>query len=216
MELQSFINQNDDYLHKLKKQNVYLRKYTHLGLCIIKTYYNREYDYVKNPWLKYCRGAVINLQTNRLVCIPPCKATKESNNIQEIIENYDESNIYEPLLDGTMINMFYHNDEWLISTRSNIGGKNSWDGNRSFLELFLEINGNDWFSKLNKEQCYSFLLIHKNNRNVSFVNFNQIFLIESYKFTKEGFYKEKIDEMYTNESIAIFDYNIDNVAIEIP
>ena len=195
MELQSFINQNDKYLDELKKENVSIRKYTQLGLCIIKTYYNQKYDYEKKPWLKYCRGAIINLKTNRLICIPPCKATKEDNNIESIIENYDESKSYEPLLDGTMVNMFYHNDEWLISTRSNIGGKNSWDGKKSFRELFLEINGDEWFSELNKKQSYSFLLVHKKNRNVSFVNLNQIFLIETYEFTESDFHKKAIEDM---------------------
>ena len=35
-----------------------------------------------------------------------------------------------------MINMFYHNDELMISTRSNIGAKNSWDGKESFKNVF--------------------------------------------------------------------------------
>tara|TARA_B100000686_G_C16805804_1_gene990248 strand:+ start:3546 stop:4622 length:1077 start_codon:yes stop_codon:yes gene_type:complete len=200
MELQSFINQNDNYLDKLKEQNVYIRKYTPLNLCITKTYYNKDYDYEKYPWLKYCRGAVINIKTNRIVCIPPCKATKENNNIQEIIDNYDETKTYEALLDGTMINMFYHNDEWFLSTRSSIGGRNSWDGKKSFRELFLDVHGSGWFSELNKKQCYSFLLSHKKNRNISPINFNQIFLIESYEFTDNGFYKKENEEITNIQS----------------
>ena len=207
MELQSFIDQNEDYLHEMKKQNVCVRKNTTLGLCIIKTYYDKKYDYEKYPWLKYCRGAVINMKTNRLVCIPPCKSTKEEINIQGIIEDYDEAKTYEPLLDGTMINMFYHNDDWFISTRSNIGGKNSWDGKKSFRELFFEVNGTEWISNLNKDQCYSFVLSHEKNRNISIINYNQIFLVESYRITENNFYKVNIDEMEEINGI-LFNFKI--------
>ena len=119
-------------------------------MCIVKGYYNKEYDYENHPWIKYCRGAVIDIKNNNVLCVPPEKALEKFllnvespsflnvpdnmtfRNIDDIINQFDENLNYEPLFDGTMINMFYHNDEWMISTRSNIGAKNSWDGKESF------------------------------------------------------------------------------------
>lgn len=222
MELQGFINNNNDYLTEFKKNGLYVRKYSNRGLCIVKMHYNKEYDIENNPWLKYCRGVVIDIKTNKIVCLPPEKASeinvinntenipldiKENiNDFQKVIDEYDESFEYQPLFDGTMVNMFYHNDEWLISTRSNIGGKNSWDGKRSFLDMFLEIHGVDWFNNLNKKYCYSFLMHHVNNRNVSPIEQNMIFLIENYEIKDDVIIKQPLvdidEKIVTNFQLA--------------
>ena len=102
----------------------------------MKTYYNNEYDYANHKWMRYCRGAIINTETNRLVCIPPVKSDKLVN---IDLDEYDDTYTYEPLIDGTMINMFYHRNEWMISTRSNIGAKNKWDGKVAFHKLFTSV-----------------------------------------------------------------------------
>jgi hypothetical protein len=180
MELQRFISSTPDYLKELKENKVYVRKYTKLGLAIIKCYHNNEYDYDKQPWLKYCRGAVININTHKLVCFPPLKATV-TEDLNGIIDEIDVDAEYQPLVEGTMMNMFHHNDEWMISTRSNIGGKNSWDGKIPFSKMFTEIIGDKWFDQLSKDNCYSFVLRHQKNRIVSPIPVNAIYLIECHK-----------------------------------
>lgn len=175
MELQKFINDNEDYIFKFKENKMQVKKYTKLGLVLVKTYSNNEYDYENNPWMRYCRGSIINMENNRVVCVPPIKSfqKKEIN-----IDDYDNTFVFEPLIDGTMINMFYHNDQWMMSTRSSIGAKNSWDEKIKFCELFENINGTDWYSNLNKEKSYSFVLQHRKNRIVSQIMNDNIFLVE--------------------------------------
>ena len=184
MELQSYINETVDYLHKFKEHKLYVRTYAKLNLCIVKCYHNNEYEYDKYPWIKYCRGAVIDTHTNQVICIPPQKGFQR-NTLNELIDEYEEDSVYEPLIDGTMVNMFYHKDEWMIATRGNIGGTNSWDGKQSFINMFLEVNGSEWFTTLDKTYCYSFVLHHVNNRNVTPIEQNTLFLIENYE-RKEG------------------------------
>lgn len=196
MELQKYI-QNKDYFQEFKNHKLNVRKYSKIGLMIVKAYKNNNYDYEKYPWMRYCRGCVINTNTNRVVCVPPMKS-EEKEDISDIISNYDESLKYYPLIDGTMINMFFHNDEWIISTRSNIGGKNSWDGKVPFNELFKEVNGVDWFSSLDKGCCYSFVLQHLNNRIITPVMGNKIIMVEKYKL---GENIEKCDDFETIENI---------------
>ena len=179
MELQNFI-QNNDYINEFKNLKLNTRKYSKLGLLIVKIYHNQKYDYDTYPWIKYCRGAVININNNKLVCIPPIDSVKKEN-LSQIIEEYNPSYLYQPLVDGTMINMFYHNNEWFISTRSNIGAKNSWDGKISFNKMFEEIVGNDFSSMLDKCCCYSFVMQHTKNRIVTPIEKNKVYLVEKHK-----------------------------------
>ena len=194
MELQDFINDTDNYIKAFKDSKMNVKKYSQLDLLLVKTYSNQTYDYEKNPWMKYCRGVIINMKTDRVICIPPLKSKQE----KEInIDDYDESYSFEPLVDGTMINVFFHNDKWFISTRSNIGAKNSWDGKVPFYKLFTEVNhGDQWLEGLKKDHCYSFTLQHKKNRIVSPILENKLYLIEMYDLSNGGILKvdtEKLD-----------------------
>ncbi len=196
MELQKFIDENSDYLSQFKDYKLHVRKYSQLGLSIVKSYRNNNYNYEENPWLRYCRGVIINTNTNRVVCIPPMKADREDD-INQIINNYNEEYVYEPLIEGTMINMFYHNDDWMIATRSNIGAKNSWDSKLPFNKMFLEVNGSDWFNELKKDHCYSFVLHHVKNRIISPIHENAIFLVENYQITDTAIEKKELQVIPT-------------------
>tara|TARA_Y100000590_G_scaffold469232_1_gene655691 strand:+ start:22441 stop:23583 length:1143 start_codon:yes stop_codon:yes gene_type:complete len=196
MELQAFINTNSDYLSHFKEHKLYVRNYSKLGLSIVKGYRNNKYDYENHPWLRYCRGAIINTKTNRLVCIPPQKAEESKcEDLEKIINDYSEENSYEPLIDGTMINLFYHDDEWMIATRSNIGAKNSWDSKQPFNKMFLEVQGSEWFNELNKEYCYSFVLHHVKNRIITPIEENAIFLIENYHINETTIERKELDRI---------------------
>ena len=198
MELQNFVDNNHDYVDKFKENNLYTRKYSLLDLVLVKAKRNVNYDYEANPWIRYCRGAIINTKTNRICCIPPTKSIqKEEVNI----DDYDENWSFEPLVDGVMINMFYHNEEWMISTRSNIGGKNKWDGKIPFHELFKSVNDDEWFGSLNKDFCYSFTLQHKDNRIITPVFENLIFINEIYDLSKDTIVKLKKSEFPSIDGI---------------
>lgn len=177
MELQNFINDNEDYIFKFKKNKMQVKNYSKLGLLLVKTYSNNEYDYKNNPWMRYCRGAIINTKTNNLISIPPVKSVKKDD---INLNDYDDNYIFEPLIDGTMINMFYHDDKWMISTRSSIGAMNSWDEKIRFCELFESVRGKEWYNNLDKTKCYSFVLQHTKNRIVSKIMENNIILVEVY------------------------------------
>ena len=193
MELQKYINTNDNFVSSLRKQNLTVIVNKTLNLALIKIKKNKEY--VDSPWIKYCRGAVVDLTTNKLLCVPPMKSSVH-NNMNEIIESYDEKNIYQPLIDGTMINMFHYNNEWIMSTRSNIGATNSWEGKRTFKDMFEEINGTGWFEELDKNHCYSFVVQHTNNRNVTPIDKNNIFLVESYNMVGDNIiFDEKLPQI---------------------
>ena len=189
MDLQTFINNNTDYLSKFRELKLKTKKYGDMGLYIITYKYNYDYDFNKYPYIKWCKGAIININTNKLVCLSPVKSENKydlSNiDLTNIDTYYDTNSILQPLIDGTMINLFYHNNEWMMATRSFIGAKNKWDQNISFKKMFDESKKNLDYNELNKNNSYSFVLQHVNNRIVSQIPENNIILVEEYSFKNE-------------------------------
>ena len=184
MDLQSFINQNkDNYIDLFKQEKLVYRKYPALNLLVVKRKYGSAFSTDKS-WLNYCRGAIIDYSNHKVVLVPPVKSseirTKEEFMSPGLID--DE---YQYLIDGTMINMFYHNNEWLVSTRSNIGArcKFNQDCDYTFRYMFLDaMNAMEMeFAQLDKEVCYSFVLQHPQNRIVVPILKPYLYLVRRYK-----------------------------------
>jgi hypothetical protein len=218
MELQTFINKNEDYLSELRRFNLKIKKYGDLGLAIITYKYDCNYEHEKYPFIKWCKGCVIDIKNNKIVCLPPVKAEKEydlSNcNLNGIVSDINNYKI-QPLLDGTMINLFFHNNEWMLSTRSFIGAKNKWDQNISFKKMFDESKENINYDELNKNNSYSFLLQHKNNRIVSMVFSNMIFLVDEYSFENNEIKKIDLKGHNYNSFVVIDDYDLNVLSKDI-
>jgi len=174
MELQNFINNNDDYINIFKNDGMRVKTFSKYNLILVK--YPFDMDINMNSYQKYCRGCIIDTNNNQVVFIPPIKS-------QPI--NIDGSNIQstelmvQNLYDGTMINVFFHNNEWIMSSRSDLGCNNKWNNTKSFKVLFNECGQID-LNKLNKEHTYSFVMQHLENRNISIVNDNELILVEEY------------------------------------
>ena len=197
MELQRFINDNTDYISKFRKLNLIVKTYTELNLAIITYKRNINYDFKNNSIIKWCKGAVINTNNHKIISLSPpkCYLTYSFNNIPDIIE---KDYILQPLIDGTMINMFYHNNQWMISTRSFIGAKNKWDQKISFKKMFDEAKNNMNVEELNKNHSYSFVLHHKNNRIISKIVENSIVLVDEYSFEGDSPVHVDFQDKYTS------------------
>ena len=187
MELQKFINDNKDYVDIFKKNNLKVKKYS--NLLLVKNNYDNKlsFENENDYWKMYCRGAVIDINKNKVVCLPPVKS---------IICDIDQIQFDKPeiqyLIDGTMINLFY-TDKWTISTRSEIGGYNKWNSNKSFKQMFDECVTFD-MKLLNKSNCYSFVMRHVDNRNVSPVKLNELYLVEVYSFIYKKITRQPVSE----------------------
>ena len=179
MELQNYIDSNiDDYITKFKDLDLTVKNFSKENLILVKYKYNKE---LSENWMRYCRGCIINKLTNKIIFIPPIKAKNIEYPINDldILKNSDIE--ITNLIDGTMINLFYHNDKWIISTRSDIGCLNKWNNRLNFKKMFEEcIQDNDFYNNLNKNYTYSFVLLHNKNRNISYIINNCIILIEVY------------------------------------
>ena len=173
MEIQTFINQNEDYLVKFKKLGLQINNYNELGLYLIKYKPTPDID----DFTKLFKSVIINKKTNQIVSIAPMKSQK--NDIDILFKK--ESEISQ-LHDGTMINLFYHNDKWIVSTRSHIGGRNYWnkDSRKSFKDMFNECF--NVYDELDCTHSYSFVLQHRDNSNVTPFNDNRVILVEEYSY----------------------------------
>ena len=184
--LQSFINSHDDYISLFKKNGFKVITNSKYKLSIVKNNYDNPLTFTDESdyWKMYCRGAVIDIVTNKVIALPPVKAieiTLEDLNSKDLINNVNDE--YQSLIDGTMINLFYHK-EWIISTRSDIGGYNKWSDRKSFRKLFDESCDIE-YDDLNKKYSYSFVMMHTDNRNISPITYNELYLVEVYSFEND-------------------------------
>ena len=193
MEIKSILDENNhDMISFFKNNKIKYRRYS-LEKCYIM---KMKSDDVKEDWHRYLRGLVYNYEEKKILVLPPMKSI-------EISGYMEEDQVCTELYDGTMINVFYNNDKWNISSRSTIGCNNRWILNKTYKELFEETQEID-YSKLNKEHSYSFVLRNKNNRNISSIDTDEIILVKIYDTVNNcdieindnlGF---KIPKIYTN------------------
>lgn len=180
MELQTYINNHGNYISDFKKLGFKINSYKNLRIVSYPYDKKPEYNSEDDMYKLYLKGAVIDINTNRVICLPPIKSLDdfpEEDNLEDAV--------YQSLVDGTMINLFYHGDKWLISTRSEIGGYNKWTNKKPFRQMFDECCELECDS-LDKNMSYSFVMKHIENRNISPVTRNELILVEIYKFSEDG------------------------------
>jgi hypothetical protein len=161
-------NHVDDMNTFLKSNKIKYRKYSQEKCYIMKI----NTDDIVEDWHKYLRGLVYNYEEKKILVLPPPKAEELTGYITDSI-NFTE------LFDGTMINLFYNNDKWNLSSRSTIGCNNRWTTDKTYKELFEETQDIN-YEILDKNYSYSCVLRNKSNRNISFIDKDEIILVKIY------------------------------------
>ena len=198
---------SEDNLENIKQKivdlNLEFKYYNEDDLILVK--YNKSTLTLYNNIIRDCRGLIFSPKEIKIKCVPP----RKSDNINEYINILQEgwSNVkIEEFIDGTMINYFYHNNKWYISTRSCLNAECKWNNENTFKEL-IDDTQNDELSKLdntkfNKNYTYTFVLTHPKNRIVTkydiaklilvnIININSFETEDIYKFEFENFNKPK-------------------------
>jgi len=191
LNIESFESAKD----KLMEKNIIVKEYKDMGLYLLK--YNKgdmvQGDMVNGDMGK-CRGLIMDYN-NKAVSIPPMKSV-------DIINLPSGDITYEEFIDGTMINVFYHNDGWHISTRSCIGANCRWYSNKNFSEMFSECKTFD-IEKLDPIYCYNFVLKHSENRIVAKYNSNDIVLVGSYDIKTCNYIDTVFMKEYLNTNFGV-------------
>lgn len=164
-----------------KSKNIMVKKQN--GLFVLK--YNKSGLNAENiSTLGLFRSIVTD--GNSLLAFSPPKSI-EFETFKETFEK--DKCITEQFIEGTMINCFFHKNEWVIATRWDVGAQSSFyqDLDITFRDMFIEAMNtcNATFDMLNKKYSYSFVLQHPKNRIVVPFTEPHLFLISKYEMKQQ-------------------------------
>lgn len=137
--------------------------------------YNRDYCDTEDEQTLNCRGIIAEKESKNIVCYP----MKGGLSFPVFREKIPITDLYylEESIDGTLVNLFYYNDTWNVSTKGCIDARHSrWLSEKSFYTMFYEACKFD-VEKLNKTYCYSFVLAHQDNRIVTNYESSDLYLV---------------------------------------
>lgn len=143
-------------------------------------------------------GIIFQKETNKLIvaCQPKMVSVGTVEELETIVQQRrtsDRDSIrVEYCEDGTMMRLYYYNDQWWTATSRCIDGKESfWCSDNTFDELFWNVFDKNLLIKMNKEATYIFVLLHKDNRIVVKHKFNTLVYAESVNInTLERFFDD--------------------------
>jgi hypothetical protein len=139
----------------LIKKGLIVKEYDNLYLI---KYDKFKCDMTDND-INKCRGLILEKNTNKLVCVPP----PHSQNVQLFNDVPVEKTHYEEFVEGTMINIFKWDGTLYLSTRSCLGGYNTFYSNKTFSTLFGEIIDLSKFDVIDDNMNLTFILQHPEN-----------------------------------------------------
>lgn len=157
-----------------------------------------KFDYTisskDNIITREARGLILDI--NNLVIAK--SFTRFYNYEEHVDDNFDWSNIIiSEKIDGSMIQLYYYNDEWHWATHSSFDASEAILNDKwNFQDLINRTNKNLDYEKLNKNYCYTFELVSPENQVVVYYDKPKLYGIYIYdlKDNKELSYEdEKIE-----------------------
>ena len=161
--------------------------------------YERNQDLENIDDIRECRGIII--QNEKFLCLPPIKNLDQNTFLQKY--KFNESQI-EEFIDGTMVNIYWNNNQINFSTRSQVDANDKNYGilNRSFKDMFNEVYGEYNFKleeNLGKDICLSCVLCHIDNPIVKIHKENKIYLVEAKKILNNN--KYNVIDIHNSEEL---------------
>jgi hypothetical protein len=154
---------------------IYVKEWEYSPNLYLLTYDKAKSDFTI-PFVRQCRGTIVEKKTNKIVCYTFDKGLEFSFDDYDLSDenlklkdvNWDNSRV-ERSVDGTQIRLFYYNDKWNFATTRCVDAYRAfWSSSSSFGQQFTEAAeaiGLD-YERLDKSCCYSFVLCHPMNRIV--------------------------------------------------
>ena len=170
----------------------------HGDLIIVK--YDKDHKYSKEEYIRCSRGIIIDTTTKKIINASldgglDFEEFKNKVNFKDLV--------IEKALDGTMLNLYFYNDKWNISTKFCTNAfESKFRSNKTFGQLLSEVIDINSL-KLDNKFSYSVLLQHTDNRIVSPLTENKVFHLESVNvITGEKVFQDiglpTIDVLYFN------------------
>ena len=142
---------------------------------LILRYYRWSPNFCETePLLNCCRGTILERSSLEPICYTFQKRLTYDN-FKELV-TYSNISIYQ-YYDGTMINLYYYNNNWCYSTKGILDADQSkWRTDLSFRQLFENTCQLD-YQMMDTNYCYSFVLQHQTNRIISNIKKNRVILV---------------------------------------
>jgi hypothetical protein len=180
MNLQNLISQSNFSVEDLRQivtqKGLIIKEWNNRILVTYPTTNVKQQVDFSDPFVNQCCGVILNNDIEgklSILCHSMNKLRDSSefsnDQLKELFEQADE--ITEELYDGSLIKLYYYQDQWEVSTNRCIEARKArWANYRTFYELFQEairaIGTKFDYATLNKRYCYSFVLCHPENRIV--------------------------------------------------
>jgi|ETNmetMinimDraft_31_1059906.scaffolds.fasta_scaffold03145_3 hypothetical protein len=164
-EAQDFLGQEPYYLDLKQDRDLY--RISHIA----------DKSDMTNEVVKSLSGLILNVENISQIHYKGQKLSeqvllKEGEELQlsditTIDINHWNSIKVKKLYDGSRIKLFYHTNQWIVSTSRCIDAtKAYWNSNKSFYELFIDCIGDYDLNQLDINKCYTFIILHPENRIV--------------------------------------------------
>lgn len=164
MEVLRVMDSNENWREMLSNEpyNIIIKDYD--DYILLK--YNQLSSNFSLPIVRECRGAIFYKRADGLYdCV--CRAfDKFMNYGQDGADTIDwNSAIVEEKVDGSLIKLFYHNDEWHLATNGTADAfKAEATAKKSYGDIFIEALGNskraqELYNFLDKDYTYMFELV---------------------------------------------------------
>ena len=123
------------------------------------------------------RGVIVDLDTKKIIC----SSFNGSYSLDQFMNNVSVNNcIVEENIEGTLINMYFYDNRWKISTKFSINAdETKFKSDKTFRQLVDDVVDITALKNLDKNFTYSFVLVHKDLRLVTPVTENKIYHIET-------------------------------------
>jgi hypothetical protein len=216
-------------LQKMKLTNKKWKSGSHVH-SILK-YTTRSLNHDERQTLGLLRSVVLDQYGKILAysppkCVVPSATELNGDNNNNNNNNSNNNNLLvEELVEGTMINVFYHKPngqeegaDWDLATKSCVGGnivfhslanhpnnepiqEPTHEPKKTFRRMFLECMNEAGleFDALQKDCCYSFVMQHPNNHIVRQIRAPTLYLIAVYKVDNENLV---VEEQCREEQLA--------------
>lgn len=201
-------------------------------LAIVSYNQNKKYDEKLMGMVDECNGLIINKnKIDEIKCygLKKCEEVFYENPKEDIVintkipEDFGSCTAHE-LIDGTLIKMFYHGDEWKVATSGMIDAyKSFWhNGRLSFGEMFDQCA--NYFrmdrTQMNKECSYVFVMCHPKNKIVAYHQKPQLYHIytrnnKTFEVVQDDIGISK-PEYYTFDSLEHLQTELQNLEYYIP
>jgi len=166
MEFYNFVNINNitsfEVLKKTVEAEPYFLKVKEDNKCpelaLIHSQNNSDFTL---PIVRICNGLIIEKNNLKIVCFTFEKLKDDTTPVDEV--NYNDCYI-EDATEGSLVRLFFYNNTWQLSTKKCLCASSSkWISNKNFQELFMESTSAELLTKLNPNNCYSFIMCHPEN-----------------------------------------------------